>query len=415
MHKGGENKNQYITVRPWGNEQVRIDFNGSSGIAVRESAYTIIKGFEIKGENQSITYEQTIANWWNDEVLYSGTGIRISAGSELTHHIIIKDNIVHDTPAGGIKAGAAAHITLQNNIVYNCAWWTMQGTTGMGITQAKSHEDDTDDSQYYNKIVGNLLFANESRIFSRVWRKGAATLTIDEGEAMLIQEGKAGLDLKDDYSGRYLVKDNYMLYNGKSLVVNVANKVDIKRNSFYLNGTTAMGGSGYTASGLRVNNSTDVRFISNAIEADLDFGLLYSASDTAIDVVIKNSFGYGQVLNAHPLPSGFHQIDQPLFENPQTLDFSIINSVSTKIGAHQEIMDAHKLTLKRYGIQVKPSNYYVDNTQMSNDILANIPGKRVADEVDKEGKTYTPIIDIPADHPSVKDINGTTFKLYLED
>ncbi len=362
---------------------MRIDFNGSSGIAVRNSEYTIIKGFEVKGENQSITYEQAIANWWNDEALYSGTGIRISDGDESTHHIIIKDNIVHDTPAGGIKAGSAAHITLQNNIVYNCAWWTTQGTTGMGITQAKSHEDDTDDSQYYNKIVGNLLFTNESRIFSRVWRKGVAILTIDEGEAMLIQEGKAGLDLKDAYSGRYLVKDNYMLYNGKSLVVNVADKVDIKRNSFYLNGTTAMGGSGYTASGLRVNNSTDVRFISNAIEADLDFGLLYSVSNTAIDVVVKNSFGYGQVLNAHPLPTGFHQIDQPLFENPQTLDFSMINNVSTKVGAHQEIMDAHKKTLNRHGIQVKPSHYVVDNQKMMDDILKynpGIKGEKTSDE-----------------------------------
>ena len=92
--KGGENKKQYITVRPWGNEQARIDFNGSSGIAVRNSEYTIIEGFEVKGENQSITYEQAIANWWNNEALYSGTGIRINDGDELTHHIIIKDNIV---------------------------------------------------------------------------------------------------------------------------------------------------------------------------------------------------------------------------------------------------------------------------------------------------------------------------------
>ncbi len=51
-----------------------------------------------------------------------------------------------------------------------------------------------------------------------------ANLTIDEGEAFLIQDNGAS------YRGRYLIENNLLLFNGKSGVINSSKNVTIKNN-----------------------------------------------------------------------------------------------------------------------------------------------------------------------------------------
>jgi len=98
-----------------------------------------------------------------------------------------------------------------------------------------------------------------SREFSsRVWKKGFANLTIDEGEAFLIQDNGAS------YRGRYLIENNLLLFNGKSGVINSSKNVTIKNNSYYANGTNTR------QAGFRINSSPNIELFNNAIDAPLD-------------------------------------------------------------------------------------------------------------------------------------------------
>ena len=329
-------KKSPIVIEPWGNEQVTIAFNDRAGISIRSSEHTVVQGFEVVGVNQKVGYEDAIANWWKDTGKYQGTGIFISQSAK---YITVQKNIVHDTSASGIKAVKATSVKIKNNIVYNCAWWTIQGTTGIGITLAIGEKSDKP-KVAYNQMVGNLIFNNESRIYSRVWKKGEAFLRVDEGEAILVQEENVGE--KSTYKGRYLIKNNIILYNGKTAVVNKASHVDIVKNSFYMNGTTAKDKEGYYASGIRINNSKDVTFKSNAIDSDEEYGLLYSVAENSKNVFgedgLEKNMGRGAyTLHAHntELPTGLERTYDDIFENPKEGNFTIREGVSSyDIGAN---------------------------------------------------------------------------------
>ena len=58
----------------------------------------------------------------NNHSYFSGKGIW--GGYDAHHHIIIRNNVVHDTPGSGIRFNDSDHITIENNTVYNTTWWT---------------------------------------------------------------------------------------------------------------------------------------------------------------------------------------------------------------------------------------------------------------------------------------------------
>ena len=412
-----------ILIRPWGEEQVSIAFKDRAGIQIRNSSYVTLEGFEIIGANSKATFEDAMNNWWSDTDFYQGTGIAIREGSD---HILVQKNIVHDTTASGIKAVGASAVTIKENIVYNCAWWTIQGTTGIGITLAKAYESDSDNSRAYNKMVRNLIFNNESRIYSRVWAKGEAHLRVDEGEAILVQEQNVGVT--GGYKGRYLIQNNFLLHNGKTIVVNQAGRVDIRRNSYYMNGTTAKNKELYVAAGLRVNRSEDVTFRANAIDADSLHGLLYSVADNSADAfsqrgAISNNVGRG-AYTAHgeneELVNGLTRTYETIFQNPTKGNFTIVTDINeTAIGADMKIMQKHKKNLKRYAISFEKNNYVVDNQLMTQKVIDNIPTGATIDSTHYESEGYLIIKGLPRNHPFVKyqrehnqRVRG--FKLFLE-
>ena len=172
-----------IVIRPWGSEYVKLKTDALYGIKIKAGAKHItVQNLEIEGEAQAITLDTALKYWWESNDTMQSSGI-VANGDD----IIIKDNVVHDMPGSGIGATAGAYATIEGNIVYNCDWWTIAGSKGIGITSARGSDVN---GTYKNQIVGNLIFNIEQRLFSHVWKKKFATLTIDEGEAFLIQEGK---------------------------------------------------------------------------------------------------------------------------------------------------------------------------------------------------------------------------------
>jgi len=389
-----------ITIRPWGNEFVKINFDARNGLNVEgRNKYLIIEGFEVEGAAQKISYDDAIAHWWYTSDYYNGGGINTKA-----FYVTVRNNIVYNTPGGGIS-GSEGYTTIENNIVYNTDWWTIAGSKAIGITLSENLEgDEPADDEARNIIRGNLIASTEQRIFSRVWKKGFASLTIDEGEAFLIQEN-SNTDGGDHYSGRFLIENNLILFNGKSGVVNQANKVTIKNNSYYDNGHL----SGKTA--FRCNGSLDIAHINNAIDANTTWGDVYSMGSCE-DIYNEENYAYGRARRA--LPDGFVVLENSPFEDAKAFDFAVVESVPDTIGVPQEVLNTMKAKMKKYGITIQKTGYVPDQVAMTKAIVTNVPPGATVDYTHYDDDSYVIVKNIPDDHPIVTLTGKNEFRLNIE-
>ena len=327
-----------VTIKAKKNEKVTI----KKGWEIKAS-YLTIKNLNFKGNNNSLNYKKVIKHWWNPTPKMRKSGLLIEGS-----HITLENNIIGNFPGVGVKfKGKSDYLTINHNIIYNNAWWTTGGTGGLVIKNI--HQ--TDNSKKVKiKIINNLFFANESRIISHVFKKGFAKMVIDEGESFLIQQkddaSKKGAK-SGKYNGRYLVKNNLILYNGKGSSLNKADNIDLIANDFYCNGTTA---TSKKAGGIRGNNTNNDNFIDNAIQT--------CADKKAISVKGKNN----------------HFINNKtgkIYKDPQHLNFY---NIYFKNRANK-LFESFKPMLNKYKIKVKPTNYKVNLTKEINDIIALIPKK----------------------------------------
>ena len=176
INKSGNETDGYITLKNYPNHSPKIIFDGQGGIKLGPNAnYVIVEGFEVEGPSQSITYDQAIMNRRNRITLkesinqnnnnysyFSGKGIW--GGYDDHHHIIIRNNVVHDTPGSGIRFNDSDHITIENNTIYNTTWWTSSASSAIVFAEtiAISEEDNTDEIKMI--IRGNTVYNNWNRI-----------------------------------------------------------------------------------------------------------------------------------------------------------------------------------------------------------------------------------------------------------
>ncbi len=358
--------NNPVILKPWGNEKPTIEFDSFTGMRLAGN-YLVFEGFEVKGMAKKITYLDAINHWWGTPKYFNGNGI-VANG----HHITVRNNIVHDIPASAISAdGNVDYFVADGNIVYDSAWWTIKGTKGIGVVNANSFDGTTTQNI---KITNNLIFGVESRIFSRVWSKGIATLTLDEGEAVLVQINTG------TYRGGYLIKDNFMLHNGKGVVVNKTNNADIYANTLYMNGTTISGSS----KGIRGNTTNNVTVQYNAVEVPVDvYSNAYSMGRSTLTALISNYMVGGDTLRTSYVPLLGNNFVTAIFYNPINLDFSVLPSLPQNIGASQAVWAMLKARADEYGITIKSTGWVPDYRQQTIDIENRIPTGTVIDKITK--------------------------------
>ena len=214
-----------------------------------QANYIIIEGLEIKGNSQNLTLadgeaaynywlEQTTAglpvNYGDPRFTRSNTnGISINSGTNLTnglppfHHITIRNNIVHDLPGGGIGSANVDYITIENNLVYNNAWYTMYACSGISVLGGV----DIDTQTGYKSIVrNNIVHHNQTNV------KWNQTKTYSDGNGIIIDYNKNTGRTFPAYKGKTLVENNISYNNGGSGIhsFNSAN-VDIINNTLYNN------------------------------------------------------------------------------------------------------------------------------------------------------------------------------------
>jgi hypothetical protein len=349
------NSKAVITIAPYPGEKVTIRSNW-----IIKGNYLLIEGLNFKGFAEKIKYKDVISSWWNPPKKYKVTGLLIKG-----HHITLRNNAIGCYPGAGIKVtGYSDYINIYHNMIYNNAWWSTGGTGGL-IVKNIIQSDNTNKRKV--DISNNLIFSNESRIISHVFQKGFVKLIIDEGESILIQQrddavkkgAKKGL-----YHGRYLIKNNLILFNGKGASLNKADNIDFIANTLYSNGSTA---TNPNATGIRGNHTNNDTFINNVIGC-IRGGKAFSIKGKRN--IFKNN--YVNCIQTPPI-NGVYRINK-LFRIQDKLNFY---NYIFKDRANR-LLKSFKKMLENYNIKVKPTNYKVD---LHNEI------KKIIDTIPKNKKT----------------------------
>ncbi len=257
INKSGTEGN-YITLRNYPGDLPKIEFDGKGGILISNNMnYIIIDGFEVEGPSQDINYDMAMANREykvsvaeddDDSTNYnhnyfSGKGIWGGYGAH--HHIIIRNNIVHDTPGSAIRFNDSDHITIEHNTVYNATWWTSSASSA--VVYAETISASESDNGYDIKMImrGNIVYNNWNRIPFYVTQLpdnsgntnpnyGTATYnSILDGQGLYVTRSD------DDYNGTFLFENNICVNNGKN-GINFDNSLSAsaiyRNNTLYLNG-----------------------------------------------------------------------------------------------------------------------------------------------------------------------------------
>lgn len=233
INKSGTNE-AYITLKNFQDHTPKIEFDGRGGIIIsNDMNYVIIEGFEVEGPAAGITYAEAYADReykvlaasnQSDNITYNHTyfsGKGIWGGYGAHHHIIIRNNIVHDTAGSGIRFNDSDHITIEHNEVYNTTWWTSSASSA--IVYAETIALEGDNSTDVKMIMrGNLVYNNWNRIPFYVTQlpDNSGNTNPNYGTAdynnILDGQGLYVTRSDDGYVGTFLFENNVCVNNGKN-------------------------------------------------------------------------------------------------------------------------------------------------------------------------------------------------------
>jgi hypothetical protein len=348
-------KDNPLTIKPWRDEQVKFKFDSAYGVQLAGD-YLRFDGFEVEGISQDIDYKKATDAWWEGSSYFNGQGINIRGVD-----VVVQNNIIHDIPGAGINTRGNAivdRLKIDNNIIFNTSWWSISGTTALGIVGANKGKNVSKfDSGVGIEITNNLIFSSESRIFSHVFSKGFSTLIIDEGSSMLLKQDKG--PKIGTYNKGFLIKNNFFLFNGKGASLRWDN-IKMINNTFYNNGTTMKGSGG----GIRSQEGTNMIIESNAVYMDIKSNL--NAIDfhkTAVSVKSCKNNRYwtlaGNKSLKNPqkcaLDTNDNSLLKDMFASASENNFELVTNEN--IGALQTVMDAHIDTMEELGYKIASANY----------------------------------------------------------
>lgn len=368
---------QPIKLRPFGNEYAKL-VSDVSGIAMQGADYWTIEGFEIMGNAQSLDFNIAMDNWWNDEINpLSGRGVPAASSD----HLVLRDLVVHDFPGIGLANNDAEFVNVENNIVYNNAWWSTGGVHGISLSDLKTTSP-ANAAQQTILMTGNMAFGNQSLIISHVFSKGFVKLEVDEGNGLHMQNNR------ETFTGRALVENNLAMWNGKSgLGFNTFDRATVRRNGFYLNA--------------RVVNTGEISLQSTTAET-IENNLFHPRADRVTIKDFQQAFaniGANATLAGIAGDGGKYTSILRLaavFTDPANGDFSRASGVPSAMGITSTARQMWKDRLAEYGIVPAEPSQVVNPAYMElmkSRIFANWPsaysGIRLDDNETGYSYTYT--------------------------
>ncbi|WP_159475023.1 right-handed parallel beta-helix repeat-containing protein [Dyadobacter sp. 3J3] len=292
---------KYIVFKSYPGHTPKLTASGNvwNTVAINGS-YILFEGFEMEGNNANLTYEGAMAVYnehLNGGKNYSGyaafntNAITIGgpkAESKFPHHIVVRNCIVHDFPGGGISAIQTDYVTIENNVVFNNAWYMMYAGSGISILTPFNSDQVTG---YKNIIRNNIVSGNKTTVpWIQLKRLSDGNgIIIDVNQHAYNNQDSPAATAKEAYTGRTLVENNVSFNNGGSGIHSFkADHVDIINNTAYHNGTVMNYPDIFT------NQCQDVNIINNIMYAR-DGGLCNSKPKNTTEVYANNVYFNGQV------------------------------------------------------------------------------------------------------------------------
>jgi parallel beta-helix repeat protein len=242
------------------------------GVGVRGSSYIVIEGLTVEGVAKEITYEEAYSSQLGDTIPARMTNncfavIPDYATRRLSHHVKIIGNTARQCSGAGIYSVWADYVTIENNHVYDNAWWSSYANSGISTYQNRDIDDSTDTKMV---IRNNVLWGNANFIPFRFSDPDPAKRSITDGNGIIIDDARNTQTIIDDtpappYRGRTLVENNIAVGNGaRGIHIYLSDRVDVINNTAADNGWSPAIREG----DFSVSNSEDV-FVGNNIAAPL--------------------------------------------------------------------------------------------------------------------------------------------------
>ena len=367
INKSGT-EDAYITLRNYPGDTPKIQFDGRGGIVISNNMnYIIIEGFEVEGPAQDIDYDMAeadrnykiqVAEDEDDSTNYNHSyfgGKGIWGGYGAHHHIIIRNNIVHDTCGSAIRFNDSDHILIENNIVYNSNWWTSSASSAIVLAESIAQNgDNTSDIKMI--IRGNIVYNNWNRIRFYVTQlpDNSGNNNPDYGTANFqsIWDGQGIYVTRSDpgYNGTFLFENNLCLNNGKNGInfdhSHSASAI-YQNNTLYYNGvheiiqdiSVAEGNPahrGQKVGGIKANHVLNATVVNNIIVTrDNEFSALqlnnvYGSRVAVDNIIVNGTYAWpatesNNLINVDPLfTSAPETVDGPL--TIEGTDFSLTES-----------------------------------------------------------------------------------------
>ena len=395
INKSGS-EGAYITLKNYPGHSPLIQFDGRGGIVISNNMnYIIIEGFEVVGPGASITYAEAYANREykvlaasdpNDDINYTHTyfsGKGIWGGYGAHHHIIIRNNIVHDTAGSGIRFNDSDHITIEYNEVYNTTWWTSSASSAVVFAETIASSEADNGTDVKMVIRGNLVYNNWNRIPFYVTQlpDNSGNTNPNYGTAsynnILDGQGLYVTRSDDNYYGTFLFENNVCVNNGKN-GINFDNSLGasaiIQNNTLFFNGvheiiqdiSVANGNSGHRGQkvgGIKANRVQNVTVANNiVVTRDNLFSAIELPNISGSRPVLNNIFLNGK------LPSDDNGVPYNFISCCNMIDVDpLFTQVPSSVNGAIDISQANfELTENSPAINAGDSNYSPSDDFLSN-------------------------------------------------
>ena len=269
-----------ITFKNYPGETPILQMNGTNWGAIKLNGcdYIIIDGLTIIGNNDNITlaYAQSQQNIIGNPAT-AGNGIMIDPeyqnDSNKPHHVIVRNCSVSKCGGGGIYTYGADYVTIENNTVFECAWYTPYGNSGISFYQ--SANTDTFPG-VKNFIVGNTCYRNENFI---PWY---VTNSILDGNGIIIDDNRNTQNSSNQgfYLGKTYVANNLVFDNGgRAIHCFESDNVIVANNTCYKNCKSPTTRQGE----LTAINASNITFLNNIVNPNPEVPPIGQYEATAIN------------------------------------------------------------------------------------------------------------------------------------
>lgn len=309
-NKNPSSGTSYLTIKPYNTDHIILKGDGDFIVQIRNSSYIIFDGFEIQGEVGNIplalgleyqfqykdengvlqyrvppgTPDSVIATMTfpknitaNRPPYFNTIGLLVQG----CHHIIIRNNKIHDLPGTGLRAFQSDYFTITQNEIYHNSGRSSSGNHGLVVHSSTSIDTN---NGYKIFITKNLVHDNFNEVYSWSELKDFITPHIDEGKGISMQKNTVANGWAN---GKIKIENNICYGNGYSGVhVNEGIRIDIINNTCYNN--TYSSDSPNSNGGISVQDGIDIGVYNNISVTDTNFGYAYSAANDTNVVFNKN-------------------------------------------------------------------------------------------------------------------------------